>query len=161
MLDNEGFRPNVGIILCNHQSQVFWARRIREIEAWQFPQGGMTAGESPEQAMYRELLEEVGLKEQHVTILAQTKNWLRYRLPNQFRRLSSDNVCIGQKQKWFLVRFDAEDSQINLNMFDSPEFNQWRWVNYWYPINQIIYFKQTVYRRALMQLAHALPVPTH
>ena len=75
MLDRDGFRPNVGIIICNANNQVFWGKRIRE-HAWQFPQGGIKYGESPEQAMYRELMEEVGLKPEHVKILGRTKDTL-------------------------------------------------------------------------------------
>ena len=107
MIDAEGFRPNVGIIIANDEGQVLWARRNGH-EAWQFPQGGINAGESPEQAMYRELWEEVGLEKQDVRILAQTRGWLRYRLPRRYVRHDSAPVCIGQKQKWFLLKLAAK-----------------------------------------------------
>lgn len=83
MIDSEGFRPNVGIILANEFGQVLWAKRIGH-NAWQFPQGGIQYGETPEQALYRELREEVGLLPEHVQIIAQTKGWLRYRLPHRY-----------------------------------------------------------------------------
>lgn len=159
MLDNDGFRPNVGIILCNSLGQVFWARRLGGKNSWQFPQGGISKNESPTDAMYRELHEEVGLHPEDVTLLAQTNNWLRYRLPNQYKRTKDNKTCIGQKQKWFLLQLDCDESNIDLNADTTPEFDQWQWVSYWYPVNQVIYFKQAVYRRALLQLARALPKP--
>ena len=76
MLDRDGYRPNVGIILCNGKNEVFWGKRVRE-HSWQFPQGGIKPGETPEVAMYRELQEEVGLAAQHVKILGRTRDWLR------------------------------------------------------------------------------------
>ena len=86
MLDREGFRPNVGIILLNHRNQVFWGKRIRT-HSWQFPQGGINYGETPEQAMYRELHEEVGLHPDHVRIVARTRDWLRYEFIHAPERL--------------------------------------------------------------------------
>lgn len=157
MLDNDGYRPNVGIIICNTQGQVLWAKRIGDSDSWQFPQGGMADGETPTESMYRELQEEVGLQPEHVTVLAQTSNWLRYKLPNQYKRLTANNICIGQKQKWFLLQLKCDESLINLTCDETPEFDQWKWVSYWYPINQVVYFKKSVYRRALLQLVHALP----
>ena len=85
MIDAEGFRANVGIILANTQGQVLWAKRVGH-DAWQFPQGGIDYGETPIDAMYRELWEEVGLSPCHVTLLSQTQNWLRYRLPKRYVR---------------------------------------------------------------------------
>lgn len=157
MIDAEGFRPNVGIILANHQGQVLWARRAGH-DAWQFPQGGIAEGESPEQAMYRELWEEVGLHRQDVRILAVTRGWLRYRLPKRFVRKDRNPVCIGQKQKWFLLRLVTEDQKVKLDCTHPPEFDGWRWVTYWYPLNKVVNFKREVYRKALKELAPRLPV---
>lgn len=152
MIDAEGFRPNVGIILTNPAGGLLWARRIGGQDAWQFPQGGIKQGEDPESALYRELQEEVGLSPEQVSILGVTRGWLRYRLPSRYVR-QKEPVCIGQKQKWFLLSFEGEDSQINLQGGDSPEFDQWRWVSYWYPVNNVVAFKRDVYRRALKALA--------
>ena len=93
MIDSEGFRPNVGIIIANNRRQVLWAKRIRQ-DAWQFPQGGIQQGESAEQALFRELNEEVGLSSGDVQILACTKGWLRYRLPRRLRRFGRSNICL-------------------------------------------------------------------
>lgn len=157
MIDPDGFRPNVGIILANPQGQVLWARRCGH-DAWQFPQGGISENESPEEAMYRELWEEVGLERPDVRIIAQTRGWLRYRLPRRFVRQDNNPVCIGQKQKWFLLQMLSEDHRVSLNCTHPPEFDGWRWVSYWYPLNQVVAFKREVYRKALTELAPRLPL---
>ena len=156
MIDSDGFRANVGIVLANDSGQVLWARRVGGRDAWQFPQGGINADESPEQALYRELHEEVGLSPEAVQILGTTRGWLRYRLPRRFIRKGQNPVCIGQKQKWFLLRLLADDGAVQLDLNDKPEFDHWRWVSYWYPLNQVISFKREVYRRAMKELAQPL-----
>ncbi|NVK25886.1 MAG: RNA pyrophosphohydrolase [Gammaproteobacteria bacterium] len=152
MIDAEGFRPNVGIVICNHKGQVFWARRFGQ-HSWQYPQGGMDEGETAEQTMYRELEEEVGLKPEDVEILSVTKNWLRYRLPKRLIRRESTPVCIGQKQKWFLLRLRCKESDVNLLKTSHPEFDDWRWVSYWYPVRNVVSFKRDVYRRVMKEFA--------
>jgi putative (di)nucleoside polyphosphate hydrolase len=139
-------------MLANQHGQLLWARRIRQ-NSWQFPQGGISEGESPEQAMYRELREEVGLEPAAVDVTACTRGWLRYRLPSRFIRKGQHPVCIGQKQKWFLLRMLADDSAIRVDDNAKPEFDDWRWVSYWYPLSQVISFKREVYRSALKELA--------
>ena len=159
MIDSDGFRPNVGIMLANDQGQLLWARRVGGHDAWQFPQGGISAGESPEQALYRELHEEVGLAHDAVEVLGTTKGWLRYRLPRRFIREGQKPLCIGQKQKWFLLRLLESDAAVQLDLNDKPEFDHWQWVSYWYPLNQVISFKREVYRRAMKELA--VPLGRH
>jgi putative (di)nucleoside polyphosphate hydrolase len=149
----------VGIVLANDRGQVLWARRVGGRDAWQFPQGGINAGESPEEALYRELHEEVGLLPQQVEVLGATRGWLRYRLPKRFIRKGQNPVCIGQKQKWFLLRMLEDDKAVKLDLNAKPEFDYWRWVSYWYPLNQVISFKREVYRRAMKELA--LPLGRH
>jgi putative (di)nucleoside polyphosphate hydrolase len=152
VIDTDGFRPNVGIILSNDVGQVLWARRIGQ-DAWQFPQGGIKEQESPEEALFRELREEIGLRESDVDILACTRGWLRYRLPKRMVRYNSQPVCIGQKQKWFLLRMNSADEKVSLAHSGNPEFDGWRWVSYWYPLDQVVAFKREVYRKALKELA--------
>ncbi|MGL4667172.1 MAG: RNA pyrophosphohydrolase [Saezia sp.] len=156
MLDSDGFRPNVGIILLNRQNQVFWGRRIRS-NSWQFPQGGINAGEAPEQAMLRELNEEIGLLPHHVRIIARTRDWLHYEVPDRYVRFEARGVYRGQKQLWFLLQLLAQDSDIDLRSTDHPEFDAWRWSEYWVPLNGVIEFKRDVYRNALNELAPFLP----
>ena len=150
MIDSDGFRPNVGIIVANDQGQVLWARRKGE-QAWQFPQGGINKGESNNEALYRELHEEIGLTPEHVKIVACTRGWLRYRLPKRLRRQRNSNF-VGQKQKWFLLQMLGPDEAVKLDATDSPEFDHWQWVSYWYPVGQVVAFKRDVYRRAMKEL---------
>ncbi|MFC3031874.1 RNA pyrophosphohydrolase [Pseudoalteromonas fenneropenaei] len=152
MIDAEGFRANVGIVICNNQGQVFWARRYGQ-HSWQFPQGGVDDGETPEQTMYRELREEVGLNPEDVEIVASSKHWLRYKLPKRLIRRDSSPVCIGQKQKWFLLKLRCKDEDVNLLHTHHPEFDDWRWVSYWYPVRQVVSFKRDVYRRVMKEFA--------
>ena len=151
MLDRDGYRPNVGIILCNAQNEVFWGKRVRE-HSWQFPQGGINEGESPEQAMYRELFEEIGLESKHVKILGRTKEWLRYDVPPHWVRREWRGSYRGQKQIWFLLRLVGRDHHVNLRACSHPEFDAWRWCEYWSPINSVIEFKRAVYQQALEEL---------
>lgn len=160
MIDADGFRPNVGIILANNRGQVLWARRINQ-NSWQFPQGGIHAHETIEQALFRELYEEIGLRQQDVEVLACTRGWLRYRLPQKLVRKNSQPLCIGQKQKWFLLRLLSDESKVRMDNSSHPEFDGWRWVSYWYPLGQVISFKKEVYRRALKELAGQMPRQEH
>lgn len=153
MLDREGFRPNVGIVLLNIHNQVFLGKRIGE-HSWQFPQGGIKYGETPEQAMYRELGEEVGLLSTHVEVLGRTRDWLRYEVPDQYMRKEVRGHYRGQKQIWFLLRLLGEDDAIQLHTNGKPEFDAWRWDNYWDSPNVVIDFKRQVYTLALQELAH-------
>ena len=156
MLDRDGFRPNVGIILLNQRSQVFWGKRIRT-HSWQFPQGGIDRGENPEQAMFRELHEEVGLFPQHVHVLARTRDWLRYEVPDRFIRRDARGHYKGQKQIWFLLQLVGHDWDLNLRATDHPEFDAWRWNDYWVPLDVVVEFKRGVYEMALTELSRFVP----
>jgi putative (di)nucleoside polyphosphate hydrolase len=151
VIDADGYRPNVGIILMNERGQLLWARRVGQ-NAWQFPQGGIKPDETPEEALYRELKEEVGLDPHQVEIVGKTRGWLRYRLPKRMLRHNSKPLCIGQKQKWFLLSIRCSDAFVCVDGTESPEFDGWRWVSYWYPLGQVVAFKKDVYRRALKEL---------
>jgi putative (di)nucleoside polyphosphate hydrolase len=146
-------------MVANDHGQLLWARRIGGQNGWQFPQGGINEGESPEGALYRELEEEVGLNSDNVEVLASTRGWLRYRLPKRFVRRGQNPVCIGQKQKWYLLRMLADDTSVQLDLNSKPEFDHWQWVSYWYPLGQVVSFKREVYRRAMKELA--LPLGRH
>lgn len=151
MIDSQGYRPNVGIILVNGAGRVFWARRSGQ-DAWQFPQGGIQRNERAEDALYRELAEETGLQPQHVEMIGKTRDWLYYRLPARFVRRRSRPVCIGQKQRWFLLRLVARESCVDLTATPHPEFDDWCWIDYWRPAREVVFFKRHVYRRALREL---------
>jgi len=155
MLDRDGYRPNVGIVLCNLRGEVFWGKRVNE-HSWQFPQGGIKHGESPEQAMYRELHEEVGLLPDHVKILGRTRGWLRYDVPEQWIRREWRGNYRGQKQIWYLLRLVGRDTDVRLRTSVKPEFDAWRWSEYWVPLDSVIEFKRDVYQQALNELARHL-----
>ena len=155
VIDSEGYRPNVGIILCNADGRLFWAKRIGQ-HSWQFPQGGIRRDESPEQAMFRELAEEVGLRPEHVQVIGCTRGWLRYRLPKRLIRWGNQPTCIGQKQVWFLLRMLGGEDAVCLDSSEHPEFDHWQWVDYWYPLRAVVPFKRHVYWRALCELAPLL-----
>lgn len=154
MLDIQGFRLNVAIVLINNHGKILLAKRYKQ-NAWQLPQGGVNADEEVTDALYRELREEIGLSKQDVTLIASTKNWFRYKIPVKMRR-SDDPLFIGQKQKWFLLKLNAREDQIRFDFNDKPEFDDWKWVSYWYPLRVVIDFKKGVYRRALKELAQYL-----
>jgi putative (di)nucleoside polyphosphate hydrolase len=156
MLDRDGFRPNVGIILLNQKNQVFWGKRIRT-HSWQFPQGGIDRGENPEQAMFRELHEEVGLRPEQVRVVARTRDWLRYEVPDRYIRREARGFYKGQKQIWFLLQLVAQDWALNLRATDHPEFDAWRWNDYWVPLDVVVEFKRGVYEMALNELSRYLP----
>lgn len=156
MIDRDGYRPNVGIVLCNNRNEVFWGKRVRE-HAWQFPQGGIKTGESPEEAMFRELGEEIGLLPQHVRILGRTRDWLRYDVPEHWVRREWRGSYRGQKQIWFLLKMVGRDCDVSLRASAKPEFDAWRWHEYWVPLESVIEFKRDVYQRALTELARFLP----
>ena len=155
MLDRDGYRPNVAIVIANSKDRVFWGKRIRE-HSWQFPQGGINAGETPEQAMFRELKEEVGLEPDHVRILGRTRDWLRYEVPQHWIKREWRGSYRGQKQIWYLLRLTGRDTDVSLRATDHPEFDAWRWHEYWIPLENVIDFKRDVYRRGLTELERYL-----
>jgi putative (di)nucleoside polyphosphate hydrolase len=155
MIDKEGYRANVGIVITNDKKQVLLAKRHQQ-DAWQLPQGGIDEGESELEALFRELNEEVGLLPEHVDLIAKTPKWLRYDLPKQHIRRRQKPLCIGQKQVWFLLKLTGEESNIKLDTHCDIEFDDWQWVDYWHPIEMIIDFKKSIYEDMLKSLAPVL-----
>ena len=102
--------------------------------------------------MFRELHEEIGLAESDVEVLDVTNDWLRYRLPDKFIRRNSEPLCIGQKQRWFMLRLISDEDALCFDRCEKPEFDRARWVDFWRPVNEVIYFKRRVYARALHEL---------
>src|SRR2546422_9523087 len=147
MLDKEGYRPNVGIVLANQRNEVFWGKRVNQ-HAWQFPQGGINYGETPVQAMYRELEEEIGLQRTHVRILGRTRDWLRYEVPERWARRareSNGGPYRGQKQIWYLLRMTGRDCDVKLRASGHPEVDAWRWHEDWGPLEAGVEFKREGY----------------
>ncbi len=150
-IDEQGFRANVGIILTDGHGHVLIAGR-RNRGGWQFPQGGIQPEESTEEALFRELREEVGLERTDVEIVGSTEGWLRYRLPDRYIRRERQPLCIGQKQRWFLLHLQAAVERVRFDLGPEPEFDRCRWVDYWRPVKEVVYFKRPVYVRALREL---------
>jgi len=151
IIDRDGFRANVGIVLMSHDGKLFIARRVGG-RGWQFPQGGMSRGESGEDSLYRELHEEIGLSGDDVQLIGRTRHWLRYRLPPRYVRRNVLPMCLGQKQHWFLLQLRAPEVEFRFDLTPQPEFDRWRWVDYWQPVREVVYFKRAVYSRALHEL---------
>jgi putative (di)nucleoside polyphosphate hydrolase len=151
MIDEDGYRPNVASVIINKDNKILWAKRVDE-DNWQFPQGGIQKGETPEQAMYREVYEEVGLKKNSFEILGRSADWLKYDVPEKFVKTYWQGRYKGQKQIWFLLKFIGSDDLINLNLHDSPEFDDWKWESFWYPLEDVVDFKKEVYFAALNEL---------
>lgn len=154
LVDAQGYRPNVGMVICNEDNQLFWARR-KGMDAWQFPQGGIHPGEDLIEAMYRELHEEVGLHADDVSILGQTEEWVKYEFGGK-KKTSGGEVYIGQKQIWFLLKILVPESQIDIHSHEHQEFDEWRWVDYWYPKDNIVPFKRDIYEHVLDHFAPIL-----
>ncbi|HEX4050696.1 MAG TPA: RNA pyrophosphohydrolase [Steroidobacteraceae bacterium] len=148
VIDRDGFRINIGIVLSTDDGRLFLGRRARG-RGWQFPQGGVGRGETLEESLFRELQEEIGLVAPDVRVLGRTRHWLRYRLPARFLRHDVRPLCVGQKQHWFLLRLREPTAAFRFDATPEPEFDQWRWVDYWQPIREVVYFKRAVYTRVL------------
>tara|TARA_B100000700_G_scaffold331809_1_gene469365 strand:- start:51922 stop:52422 length:501 start_codon:yes stop_codon:yes gene_type:complete len=146
------YRPNVAVIIMNSEGKLLWCRR-KDHQGWQFPQGGIDKHESPLQAAIRETREEVGLAIDDLNYIYESKEWVKYKVPESRRKKYFINRSfVGQKQKWFLAYLNAKESSINLNNSKVIEFDKWQWVSYWYPTREIIDFKKPIYRKMLLEI---------
>jgi len=152
---DDGYRPNIGIVLMNRFGKVLWARRASR-DGWQFPQGGVKRDETLDEALFRELYEEVGLEDRHVNMLAHTSRWLRYDLPSTYlkrsRRRRGAGRFRGQKQIWCLLALVGDDSEVCLSASEKPEFDKWIWADWWFAVQQIVDFKRPVYESVWREL---------
>ena len=156
MIENDlAYRPCVGIVLIK-KGKIFAGQRLDyKSSAWQMPQGGIEDNESPKDAAFRELKEETGIKKKHIKIILESKNWVRYDLPEELISKLWNGKFIGQKQKWFAMEFFGLDTDININT-KSPEFSQWKWMTADQLINSIVPFKKNVYKKILTKFSAKL-----
>jgi putative (di)nucleoside polyphosphate hydrolase len=161
-MDFGNYRPCVGIMLLNRDGLVFIGHRKskkpqseRTEHEWQMPQGGIDAGEEPYQAALRELLEETNVTS--ASFLAEAPDWLSYDLPQEFAKKSWKGRYQGQRQKWFALRFDGDDSEINIHTpagGQKPEFDDWRWEEMQHLTELIVPFKRQVYENVVEAFKH-------
>lgn len=143
------YRPCAGLMIINADNHVFVGQRLdRDTDAWQMPQGGVDKGEDPADAALRELWEETGITSDKAKIIAQSADWIPYDLPHDLVPKLWKGKYRGQKQKWFLVRFIGQDSDINI-VTEHPEFSQWKWVPVDDILPSIVPFKKHVYERVI------------
>lgn len=148
------YRLGVGIMLLNDKNKVFAARRIdTRAEAWQMPQGGIDEGETPQQAAMRELEEETGTTQ--AEIIAESRDWVYYDLPNELVTKIWGGKYRGQKQKWFAMRFIGQDADINIDTAE-PEFLEWKWVDMHTLPGLIVPFKKALYTQLVEEFAYLL-----
>lgn len=150
------YRPCVGVMVLNAAGEVFVGQRLdRNYEAWQMPQGGVDPGEDPRDAAMRELEEETGITRDLVSLEAETERWLPYELPHDLVPKLWKGKYRGQEQKWFLLRFNGTDEQVNIQT-EIPEFREWRWLAPALMLEGIVPFKRAVYARVLEEFRDML-----
>ena len=143
-------RPGVGIILLNNENKVFVGKRIDNPKKfWQMPQGGIDKGEKFYEAAVRELEEETSIKT--VSLIKEIDDLTTYHLPNHLVGIIWKGKYKGQRQKWFIVRFDGEEKEININT-KNPEFLDWKWVNIDNLTDEVVSFKIHVYKKIQKEL---------
>ena len=147
----QGYRPNVAMVVLNSKNKVLICRRTNT-KTWQFPQGGVDNNENLEKAMYRELLEEVGLRKDDVQYIGESDDTIIYDIPKTIRSKVLGGKFKGREQKWFLLRIKNDDHEIRLDYEAFPEFDTFEWVSFWQPIDRIVDFKREAYRKALSEL---------
>lgn len=148
------FRPGVGMMIVDKKNRIFVGKRIdSKANCWQMPQGGIDIGETPSSAALREMHEEIGSDKGY--IIAESNKWYSYRLPKfLISKLWEGKYC-GQRQKWFLIRFTGEDSDININT-KHPEFDSWRWIEIKDLLDNVIPFKHKLYSKVIAEFKGVL-----
>jgi len=153
-IKEKGYRLNVGIIVANSEGKLLYCKR-KKSNNWQFPQGGIDRNENPFLAALRELYEEVGIQKDKVKLIKESENWYKYDLPSKYKKNNFLwNDFKGQKQKWFLFKL-IEEVVIDLNNENNPEFDEFDWVDYWKPLDEIVEFKREIYKKVLSELESA------
>jgi putative (di)nucleoside polyphosphate hydrolase len=155
-MQNEKYRNCVGIMLINKNKHIFVGQRLDfRSDAWQMPQGGVDRGEALKQAALRELQEETSIGEKSVEVIQESKNWIKYDLPKELVPLLWNGRFVGQTQKWFLMRFNGRDRDININT-QKPEFCRWKWCKKNELVDSIVPFKKRTYEIILEEFTDYL-----
>ena len=149
---DDDYRMGVGVVLLNQLNQVFVAKRIDTPSAWQMPQGGIDKGEAPHETVMRELTEEIGTD--RAEIIAETKDWLIYDLPEGLKKKVWGGKYKGQKQKWFAMRFTGTDTDIDLTADKHPEFSEWKWTSMDQLVELIVPFKRPLYENIVREFRY-------
>jgi putative (di)nucleoside polyphosphate hydrolase len=147
------YRPNVGLALFQRDGLVFLGKRYgtEGPYQWQMPQGGMDRGETPLEAAYREMEEEIGVRTEHVDLLEETADWFYYDFPIDVRKkMKQRGRYKGQRQKWFAFRFKGRDADIKLDAH-TPEFSDWRWAALDTAPGLVIPFKRATYEEVALR----------
>lgn len=157
MTESLPYRPNVGIMLANQNGLIFVGQRLDSIDsaAWQMPQGGIDSGETEEEAAFRELAEETGVSEEHVTLIARAKEEYIYDLPEELMGKLWKGKWRGQRQMWFLMRFIGEDSDVNIAT-EHAEFAAWKWVKPEELPGLIVPFKKRIYEGLIREFGNLI-----
>jgi putative (di)nucleoside polyphosphate hydrolase len=143
------YRIGVGAMVINSQKKIFVGKRIdNNSNSWQMPQGGIDSGEDEDVAVFRELYEETGIDKNSVKIIKKSSQYFYYNLPYNLQKKFWGGKYLGQKQRWYILKFEADDSVININL-ESPEFCEWQWVEKHEIIDLIVNFKKQLYRDVL------------
>ena len=154
---DQSYRRGVGAVLFNAEGKVWIGKRVSRNDKkiahfWQMPQGGMDEGETPSEAVFRELQEETGTM--NAEIIGETRDWLTYELPKGLAKRSWDGKFRGQKQKWFALRFTGDEQDFNLNSHEKPEFSEWRWEDLLELPDIIVPFKRQMYKSIVSEFLH-------
>jgi len=163
LADTLPYRPCVGVMLLNKQGKVWIGNRLagEGLPAgnhWQMPQGGIDAGELPEHAAFRELNEEIGTDK--ARIIAESREWFSYDLPRELIGKALKGKYRGQEQKWFAMRFEGEDGDIDIMADEHQEFSEWRWADIDELIGLIVPFKRGVYEEVIAEFRHLTEMDT-
>ena len=155
-LDPNDYRPNVGMMIINNQKKIFVGKRIdHPSNFWQMPQGGIDPQEKPVVAALREMEEEVGIKKNKVQLLNQISDWYYYTIPKDLAQTLWKGRYKGQRQKWFLYKFEGTESDINIHT-EHPEFSDFKWVTKDFLVPNIVPFKKEIYKKLLEKFSNYL-----
>lgn len=150
---DEAYRPAIGIALFNSEGKIFVAERVDSQGAWQLPQGGIDEGEEPEQALFREMREEIGTDK--AEIIASMDEWLYYDFPPHIVK-KFDNKHRGQRTKWFALRFKGTNEDFNLETYETPEFRSWQWIEINKILEYVVHFKRESYEKIVTEFSKYL-----